>query len=147
MTDFGKFPGRDCRVYTVTIEPHAVPVSLLFPVTGDGQREFVFVPDPKMAKEFAGPFKGLSHSKALGSIYRYVDRGRREIPLEGEDSSAVNRPRQARFALVQWDKTAKVEFPHEVHCIQRVPYGQSGRAMHEIVPATDITGRAAGGAR
>ena len=147
MTEFGTFPGRESRVYTVTLGAHAVPVSLHFPVTGGGAREFVFVPDPRMAKEFAAPFEGMSHSKALGSIYQYIDRERREVALDDADTGAAGRRREATFALVQWNKATKVEFPREVHCILRVPYGRNGQAMHEVVRAIEGADGSAGGAR
>lgn len=146
MAGFGTFPGRESRVYALTIEAHSVPVSLLFPVSKGGSRDFVFVPDVNMAKEFSRAFEGFSYSKALGSIYRYVGRGRMEVVLSDEQSYPFDRIREARFALVKWEKSANLEFPNEVHCIQQLRYGPSGHVMNEVVTANLVSGQTAGGA-
>lgn len=147
MAEFGVFPGRESRVYSVGIEAYSLPVSLVFPVAGGGPRDFVFVPDGDMTKEFAGPLEGSSFSKALDSIYRYVGRGRTEVLLSDGSSYPLNRKREARFALVKWDKAADLDFPTGVYCIQRSSFGGSGRVMHEVRAATSVSVQQVGGAR
>ena len=147
MAEFGVFPGRESRVYSFGIEAYSLPVELIFPVTNGGPRDFVFVPDGNMAKEFAGPLDGSSYSKALGSIYKYVGRGRTEVLLSDGDSYSINRYREARFALVQWGKSSAIEFPKQVYSIQKARYGGSDRVVHEVVTAATLSLHSAGGAR
>lgn len=146
MTEFGLYPRYESRVYTIPVEPRAVPLSLHLQFAQGSARDFVFVPGGEMVRLFPDSFQRFSHSDALGSIFRYMGVGSTELPLDGSASFPVSQPREIRFALAKWDRSAAQPFPAAVHCIQEVPYGHRGLTMREIVAVTSIAASTAEGA-
>lgn len=138
MAEFGIYPRHESRVYTATVDAHVVPHSLHFQFHGGGDRDFVFIPDGRTAQLFANAFERFSYSDAFRSIFCYMGNGGAELGLGESIAFPSARRRELRFALVKWNRGAAQPFPAAVHCVQRVPYGYRGQAMHEIVEATSV---------
>lgn len=133
MVEFGVYPKFESTVYTISVPPHAVPLSIHISVPASGARDFVLVPDGVTAQMFPDAFAGYARSDALGSIFRYVGADRSEILLANDQWIASPRRTDIRFALARWLRTSTVPFPETVHCIQRVSIGAEGLTLHEIV--------------
>lgn len=146
MAEFGFYPRHESRVYTIPVEPRAVPRLLHIQFAEGSARDFVFVPEGEMVNLFPDSFKDFSHSDAFGSIFRYMGEGSTELRLDGASSFPRSRLREFRFALVKWNRSAVHPFPVAVHCIQEVPYGYRSLAMREIVPVSSVVAGATDGA-
>lgn len=140
------YPRHESRLYTIPVEPRAVPLSLHLRFAEGSARDFVFIPEGEMVKLFPDSFKGFSYSGGFGSIFQYMGVGGTELQLDGPASFPASRFREIRFALVKWDRSAAQPFPSAVHCVQEVPYGHRGLAMREIVPVPSAVAGAAEGA-
>lgn len=146
MAGFGLSPRYESRVYTIQVEPRAVPLSLHLRFARGSARDFVFVPGGEMVRLFPDSFQGFSYSGALGSIFRYMGVGSTELTLDGSASFPVSQSREIRFALAKWDRSATQPFPAAVHCVQEVPYGYRDLTMREIVAVSSVAASKAEGA-
>lgn len=133
MAEFGVYPGRESRVYTIDVPAHTVPVQLHLSLPGNGPRDLVLVPEPGTIDRHPEAFSAYSHSTALESVFRYVGQGARDIPLASAGSVPTPAPTQLRFALVRWAPASRGLLPEAIHCLLAVPYGAGEQPLYEIV--------------
>lgn len=133
MAEFGVYPGRESRVYTLDVPAHTVPVQLHLSLPGSAPRDLVLVPEPGTIDQHPEAFSAYSHSTALESVFRYVGEGAGDIPLAAAGSVPSSAPTQLRFALARWSPASRGPLPEAIHCLLAVPYGTGEQPLYEIV--------------
>lgn len=133
MAEFGVYPGRESRVYTIDVPAHTVPVQLHLSLPGSAPRDLVLVPEPGTIDQHPEAFSAYSHSTALESVFRYVGEGAGDIPLAPTGSVPSSAPTQLRFALGRWAPASRGPLPEAIHCLLAVPYGTGEQPLYEIV--------------
>lgn len=136
MAEFGEFVGFESRVYSVEVSPFAAPVSLHIPLPGAGDRDFVFVPEPRTAQTYPAAFASYPHSSALHSVYRYLSGPFAEIGVGDELTAVSGSHSELRFAIVRWARGSKALLPRTVTCVQRLRLASGATSIFEIVQST-----------
>lgn len=142
MTEFGNYPALESRVYVLTVQAHAIPLSVHVLLPGSGSRDFVFIPDGSTAQLFPDAFAGFGRSEALGSIFRYIGVANDTVPLATTHWTPSPRPLELRFAIARWSRTSTVPLPAAIHSVQSLPSHPASPMLHEIVVSTSPTGEA-----
>src|SRR5699024_12731997 len=98
MAEFGLYPGRESRVYTLDVPAHTVQVQLHLSLSGSARRDLVLVPESGTIDQHPEAFSAYSHSTALDSVFRYVGEGAGDIPLVLPGSVPTSFPTPLRSA-------------------------------------------------
>lgn len=133
MAEFGDYPRRESRVYTIDVPAHTVPVQLHLSLPGSAPRDLVLIPEASAIQQYPEAFAAYSHSTTLESVFRYVGEGNGEIPLAPASSVPSSAPTRLRFALARWAPAGRGPLPNAIHCLLAVPYGTGEQPLHEIV--------------